>query len=145
MKILNHNSKSATILSVLVAAFIFFSISSCAKKMVFATSTVAPAATGTVKIKKDKNNNYSINVSLRNLAPSDKLTPPRKTYIVWVETESNGVKNIGQVNTSSGLFSKKLKASLNAHLPFKPTNIFITAEDNQNVQYPGNMVVLTTK
>jgi hypothetical protein len=113
--------------------------------MTFATSTIAPAATGQVKIKKDKNNNYRIDVSLRNLAPSGKLTPPRETYIVWAETQSNGVKNIGQLNTSSGLFSKNLKASLKAHLPFKTNNIFITAEDNQNVQYPGNMLILTTK
>lgn len=145
MKILNRNSKTATILSVFLVAFVVFSISSCAKKMTFGTSTIAPAATGKVKIKKDKNKNYGIDVSLRNLAPSDKLSPPRKTYIVWAETESNGVKNIGQINTSSGLFSKKLKASLSAHLPFKPINIFITAEDNQSVQYPGNMVILTTR
>ena len=145
MKILNPNLKEATILYVFILAFIIVSISSCAKKLTFSTSTVVPAATGNVKIKKDKNDNYSINVSLRNLAPSNKLTPPRETYIVWVETESNGVKNIGQINTSSGLFSKKLKASLSANLPFKPNEIFITAEDNQNVQYPGNLLILTTK
>ncbi len=145
MKILNRNFKAATILSVFISASIIFSISSCAKKLTFATSTIAPAATGTVKIKKDKNKNYSINVSLRNLAPSGKLTPPKERYIVWAETESNGVKNIGQINTSSGVFSKKLKASLSAHLPFKPINIFITAEDNQNIQYPGDMLILTTK
>ena len=34
---------------------------------------------------------------------------------------------------------------LSAHLPFKPKNIFITAEDSQNVQYPGNTLILTTK
>lgn len=79
-------------------------------------------------------------MSLRNLAPSNKLTPPREVYVVWVETESNGAKNIGQINTS-----KKLKASLSTYVPFKPINVFITAEDNKNVQYPGNTVVLTTK
>jgi hypothetical protein len=145
MRFQHRNFKAATILSVFISASIIFSISSCAKKMRFATSAIAPAATGKVKIKKDKNKNYSIDVSVRNLAPSDKLTPPRETYIVWTETESNGVKNIGQINTSTGLFSKTLKASLTANLPFKPKNVFITAEDNQNVQYPGNMVVLTTR
>lgn len=145
MNILNYNSKTATILPLFFTALIVFSISSCAKKMTFATSTITPAATGKVKIKKDKNDNYSIDVSVRNLAPSDKLTPPKETYIVWAETESNGVKNIGQINTSSGLFSKKLKASLHAHLPFKPNDVFITAEDSQNIQYPGSMLILTTK
>ena len=140
MKVLNHSFKGASILSVIISASIIFSMSSCAKKMIFATSTIAPAATGQVTIKTNKNDNYSIDVSLKNLAPPDKLTPPREVYVVWVETESNGAKNIGQINTS-----KKLKASLSTHVPFKPINVFITAEDNKNVQYPGNTVVLTTK
>jgi hypothetical protein len=128
-----------------VAALFILLLASCSKKINFSTSTVVPAATGAVKIKKDNNNNYALNVSLRNLAPSTRLTPPRPLYIVWVDTESNGVKNIGQVNTSSGVFSKKLKASLEAHLPFKPTRVFITAEDLQTIQYPGGQVILSTK
>lgn len=115
---------TTTILCAFISAFIVFSMSSCARKMTFGTSTVAPAATGQAKVKKDKNGNYGINVSVRNLAPSKNLTPSRETYIVWVETESNGVKNIGQINTSSDLLSKKLKASLSAHMPFKPINVF---------------------
>lgn len=137
--------KTANLLYLFVSLSVMILMSSCARKLTFARSDIAPAATGTVKIKKDNNENYGINVSLQNLAPSDKLNPPRERYIVWVETESNGVKNIGQINTSSGLFSKKLKASLNASLPFKPVNVFITAEDNQNVQYPGNMLILSTQ
>jgi len=145
MKATYRPISTGNIMTALAVLFILFSVSSCAKKMVFSTSTIAPAASGYAKIHKDKNGNYSIDVSLRNLAPSNKLTPPRETYIVWVETESNGVKNIGQINTESGLFSKQLKASLKANIPFKPIYIFITAEDSQNTQYPGNMVILTTQ
>lgn len=145
MKILHRSLSTATMLSFIISASIVFSLSSCARKMTFSTSSVAPAATGHVKIKKDKNKNYSIKVSLRNLAPSRKLSPPMDTYIVWAETASNGVKNIGQINTSTSLFSKKLKASLSANLPFKPVNFFISGENNQNVTYPGSMIVLTTK
>ena len=133
------------IMTAIAVLFILFSFSSCAKKMVYSTSTIAPAATGFAKITKDKNQNYSIDITVRNLAPSKKLTPPRENYIVWVETESNGVKNIGQINTESGVFSRALKASLQANIPFKPVHIFITAEDSQNTQYPGSMVVLTTQ
>lgn len=128
-----------------ISCFFILSISSCAKTVHFSPSVVVPAASGTVKVKKDQNNNYGIEVSLINLAPSDKLTPSRDTYVVWVDTKSNGVKNIGQVNTSTGLFSKKLKADLSANFPFKPKQVFITAEDAQNVQSPGTQVVLTTK
>lgn len=117
------------------------SLSSCSvKKMTFGTSAITPAATGQVKVKNDKNNNYNIRVSLRNLAPSSRLNPPRKNYIVWVETASNGTKNIGQFNASG----KGLKASLSTNFPFKPEKVFITAEDAQDVTYPSGRIILTT-
>jgi hypothetical protein len=61
-----------------------------------------------------------------------------------METDDNAVKNIGQINTSTGFLSKKLKASFETVTPVKPTKIFLTAEDDANVQYPGMQVVLTT-
>lgn len=61
-----------------------------------------------------------------------------------MKTEDNGRKNIGQLKTSSGLFSSKLKSSLNTVSSFKPTGFFVTAEDNSNIQYPTGQVVLTT-
>ena len=126
-------------------SFGILSISSCAKTIHFSPSVVVPAASGVVKVKKDQNNNYGISVSLRNLAPSKNLTPSRQNYVVWVDTESNGVKNIGQVNTSTSILSKTLKANLNANIPFKIKQVFITAEDVQNVASPGTQIVLTTK
>src|SRR5690242_18398495 len=70
-------------------------LSSCSKKLHFATSTVVPAAEGVVKYKKDNNNNYAIDVKIRNLADPKKLTPSRNTYILWMETEQSNVQNIG--------------------------------------------------
>ncbi len=121
------------------------SLGSCARKISFENSPVVPAATGRVKIKKDKNNNYSIGVSVKNLAEAKRLDPPRDTYVVWIETDCDGTKNIGQMNSSSGFLSSKLKASLNAVSPFKPTRVFITAEDNAAVQYPGLNMIMRTK
>ncbi len=120
-------------------------VSSCAKKIRFDASPVVPAAGGTVKIKHDKNNNYAVGLKLRSLADSKDLVPPANTYVVWIETENNGIKNIGQINSSSGLLSKALKASLNAVTSFKPRSVFITAEDNADVQHPGNRTVLQTR
>ena len=145
MKTKPLNSPLKNILQLAISCFFILSISSCAKTIHFSPSVVVPAASGSVKVKKDQNNNYSIEVSLINLAPSNKLTPPRDNYVVWVDTKSNGVKNIGQVNTSTGLFSKKLKANLSANVPFKIKQVFITAEDVQNATSPGTQVVLTTE
>lgn len=110
----------------------------------FGSSSVVPAAVGSVKIKSDKNKNHTIEISVNNLAPSEKLTPPKNTYVVWMVTESNGTKNLGQLKSSSGLLSSGLKASLKTVTSFQPASFFITAEDNGDVQYPASFVVLTT-
>lgn len=143
-----QNLKNSGVLKITLAAFISIAIiatlQSCARKITFVTSSEAPAATGKVKIKKDNNNNYNIDISIRHLASSDQLTPPAKTYVVWIVTDKNETKNMGQINSSSGFLSSKLKASFNTVSSSKPTKVFITAEDNGDVFYPGNRVILTT-
>lgn len=119
-------------------------MTSCARKIMFENSSVVPAAEGSVKVKKDKNSNYALDVSVKNLAESKRLTPPRDTYIVWIETERDGTRNIGQLNSSNGLFSSKLKASLKTVSSYKPTRLYITAEDNGTIQFPGSQLVLST-
>ncbi len=117
---------------------------SCARKIRFDTSSVVPAAQGTVKMKKDNNGNHSIRIDIKHLADPARLQPPKSVYVVWIETSGKGAQNLGQLKTSSGMFSNTLKASMEAVSPFKPTRIFITAEDRANIEYPGSYVVLNT-
>lgn len=125
--------------------FILFFLQSCGtSKYTFSTSSVVPAAEGTVKVKQDGNNNYKIELNVTRLAEATRLNPSREMYIVWMETEESGKKNIGQLKTSSGFLSNTLKSSLNTTSSFKPIGFFITAEDDSNAQYPGGQVVLTT-
>ncbi|HEY1114161.1 MAG TPA: hypothetical protein VGE66_11400 [Chitinophagaceae bacterium] len=129
---------------VLVSAATLFFFSSCARKVSFLTSSVVPAAEGTVKVKKDNNKNYDIKIEINNLAEPDRLEPSKKTYVVWMDTDDNVTKNIGQINSSTGFLSSKLKASFETVSPVKPNKIFITAEDDGNIQYPGSQTILTT-
>ncbi len=126
-----------------IALLFILTISSCSQKINFQTSNVVPAAKGKVKIKKDKNNNYSITINIDNLAEAKRLEPPKKTYVVWIET-SSGTKNIGQMTSKSGFLSSGLNASLNAVSSFKPTKVFITAENDGDIRYPGSQMVLST-
>lgn len=142
---MNIKNETGKILLFAIVVFAAFSLSSCAKKMTFGTSSVVPAAQGSVKLKSDKNNNTSIDLSVEHLAKPGDLTPSRKTYVVWMETAGNGTKNIGSINTSSGFLSGKLKSSLKTVTPYKPTGFFITAEDDETITYPGSQVVLRTK
>ncbi len=128
----------------IAAAIMVFCFSACSKKIHFQTSSVVPAARGTVKVKKDGNNNYQIKISIINLAEPTRLQPSKKTYVVWMQTENNGTQNIGQINSSAGLLSSSLKASFEAVSSFKPIKIFLTAEDDAAIQYPSSQVVLLT-
>ncbi len=131
-------------LSPVLALALILALTSCAKKMTFSSSSIVPAATGSVKIKSDKNKNQTIQVNVTHLASPSKLSPPQNTYVVWMVTESNGTKNMGQLKSSGGLLSKTLKGSLKTVTSFNPTRFFITAEDNGNVQFPGSLTVLST-
>ena len=143
MKNLKITSTRAITLTI-AATFTMLILAACAKKISFQTSSVVPAAKGSVKVKKDNNSNYQLKVYIGNLAKPDRLQPAKKMYVVWMQTESNGIKNIGQIKTSTGLLNSKLKASFEAVTSFKPVKIFVTAEDEAAVQYPGSQVVLST-
>jgi len=117
---------------------------SCSKKIEFEKSPVVPAARGVVKISKNSNKNYIIKIKFDNLAEVDRLEPPKNTYVVWMVTDQKSTKNIGQIKSSSSMMSSKLKADFETATPFKPVKIFITAEDDGNVEYPGMYTVLST-
>jgi hypothetical protein len=135
-------ARSNRTLFFLTFSFAVFVLTSCSHKVVFQSSSVVPAATGTVKMKHDKNENYTLKIRVNGLVDPERLIPSKKFYIVWMESEYNGVKNLGQLRSSSGLFSKKLKAELDAVTPFRPRSVFITSEYETAIQYPGPDIVL---
>jgi hypothetical protein len=137
------NQKRNIILTV-ATVLMMFTFSSCVTKAIFLTSAVVPAAEGAITIKEDGNKNYIIKIHTTNLADSQRLTPPKDVYVVWMVTNNNNTKNIGQIISSSGPLSSKMKASFETVSSFRPTKIFITAENESNVQYPSSEVVLTT-
>jgi hypothetical protein len=125
------------------AIVMILAFESCSHKISFATSSVVPAARGTVKIKKDNNHNYVIKLDIFNLAEVKRLQPAKQAYLVWMVTDGETTKNIGQINSSSSLLSKKLKASFESVSATRPTKIFITAEDDVTTQYPGLQILST--
>ena len=135
-------AKSIFISSAAIIAFIF--MTSCARKAVFQVSPVVPAARGYTKVKKDYNKNYNIYISLENLAEPERLTPAKKTYVVWLLSNDNSTKNVGQVKTSTSLLSHTLRGTFETVSSSKPVRVFITAEDDATVQIPGLMMVMTT-
>lgn len=97
-----------------------------------------------MKVNKDDNKNYVIKIEIKNLAEVNRLQPAKNAYVIWMITDENSTKNMGQIKSGSSMMSSKLKASFETVTAFKPTKVFITAEDDGDVQYPGATVVLST-
>lgn len=135
------SKKSLVSLLAITLIFVFFS---CARKTSFQTSSVVPAARGDVKVKKDDNNNYQIKIKISGLAEVKRLEPSKQAYVIWLVSDEHITKNLGQINSSSNLLSKNLKASFETVSSVKPVKIFITAEDDASTQYPGSIVILST-
>lgn len=127
-----------------LALVMLLSFTSCAKKITFQNSSVVPATQGQVTVNKDDNKNYVVKIKINNLAEVKRLEPSKNTYVVWMETDESLIKNIGQIKSDTKFISSKLKASFETVTAFKPEKIFITAEENADVQTPGNFIVLET-
>lgn len=139
------NSKFIFLAS-LASLIVIFSFGSCVSTTRFAPSAITPAAEGTVKVKKDANKNYVIKIQISNLAESKKLTPPAEFYVVWLVTNDNMTKNVGQIKSSTGFLSKSLNATFETVSTLKPTKVFLTAENDASVQYPlSSDFILTTE
>ena len=111
-------------------------LAGCATSAKFPISTVAPAAVITAKKTVDKNKNYVIELVALHLSSADRLNPPKNHYSVWIVTEQNEYKNLGQimnVNAKRGYF-KTLS-------PFNPQVIILTAEDERNRPMPAGIEI----
>ncbi len=137
-------NNNTLVLFMIAVVIIMLGSWSCSKKIDFQSSSVVPAARGTVKVTQDNNKNYVIKLNINNLAEPGRLTPPKNTYVVWLESDKDDIKNIGQINSSTGFMSDKLTASFESVSPLKPVKIFLTAEDDSSIQYPSYPVVFST-
>ncbi|MBE0678104.1 MAG: hypothetical protein IH592_05005 [Bacteroidales bacterium] len=129
-------AKTITI-TLFIAIALWFT--SCSQKTFFLQSSVLPAAEGYVEVSRDKSDNYIIKIELKNFAGAERLDPANLTYVVWMVTARDAAVNIGRISTSNSL-----KVSFETLSSFRPVQIFITAEEQENARYPGSMVILTT-
>lgn len=141
---IQFNSISSKLFTGVLVLIMALSLHSCGKNVSFQTSSIVPAAEGDVKVNKDSNKNYLIKIKISNLAEVFRLEPSKNVYVVWMETDESLIKNIGQIKSDTGFMSSKLKASFETVTSFKPSKIFITAEDHADVKSPGMQMVLST-
>ncbi len=129
-----------TIKALILSFVLTLLMTSCATTAKFPISNVTPAAEIMAKIKKDKQDNYEITITAKYLADAERLSPPKKTYVVWISTKNSGIKNIGQLNNENAQ-----KSTLEALTAFKPEVVFITAEDEGDISYPSGIEISRIK
>jgi len=124
--------------------FTFFSLililSSCGITAKFPVSNIAPAADISIKKQFDKNGNCKISIEAKNLAAADRLTPPKSEYVVWIVSETDGIRNIGKLKIKNAE-----STGIETLTPFKFREVFITAEDQTDVSYPAGIEITRIK
>jgi hypothetical protein len=125
-----------------VVAFftLIFLFASCSTVSKFPVSSMTPAANIVVYRHHDSNGNNTITVKARNMASTERLSPPKQVYVVWIVLENNMAKNIGQLKIKNAK-----EAEIKTLTAFKYTEIFITAEDQADVLYPGSLEISRIK
>lgn len=96
------------------------------------SSTEIPAAQGTVEATATDNGNTALVVTVRHLAPPERVTPGATTYVVWVRDNAQGeAQNVGALKVD-----KDLNGSLKTTTPLRSFDLFITAEGTPTVTIP---------
>lgn len=114
-------------------------MTSCASTAKFPVSSTVPSADITAKKKQDNHKNYVIELTAHNLAAASRLNPPKNNYSVWIITSDGVPKNVGQLANKNAK-----KATLKTTTPFDVKVIFITAEEQGNLNYPAGEEISRT-
>ncbi|MCX5800129.1 MAG: hypothetical protein NTX17_01895 [Candidatus Eisenbacteria bacterium] len=114
-------------------------VTQCAKTITFPVSVLVPAAQAKAQISLDKNGNTQIDLKVNYLAPPQNLTPPKATYILWLQTPDNQIVGLGQLTVGSDR-----KGEVKGVTQLKEFRLFVTAEDDPAAASPGQQVILTT-
>ena len=106
-------------------------LSSCANTKKFPVSNIVPAADISVKKNINSQKNFTLEITVQNLASPERINPPGKNYIVWIVTKDFGIKNVGQLNVENAK-----KGYFNTITPFDFYEVFITVENQGDLNYP---------
>jgi len=97
-----------------------------------------PAARCTIHLHVGDNGNTELDMKAESLAAPSALTPPKNAYVVWIQPPDGPPQNHGQIT-----IDKSEKAELKTATPYKRFKVFVTAEDQAQIQTPEGPKVLS--
>jgi hypothetical protein len=108
-----------------------------AKKFAMKSASIVPAASGEVKTSKDKNGNTIFVLEVKNLAKPGALTPPRTTYMVWIQPKGGAPESQGILKVND-----KLEGRFQSSTQDNDFDLWITAENDDMAKSPSGAEVL---
>lgn len=122
---------------VVFSAVLMLGLAAWAADVPMVASSIVPAAAGTISYQHDRNGNIKFTVSTKNLAAPSQLTPPKNTYVVWIEPRDQQPQNAGVLTVNNDL-----QGSFSSTTPYKTFNVVVTAEDSPTVTQPSGPQIL---
>ncbi len=109
------------------------------KEFHMTAATSVPAATGTVKAQRAKDNgNIKLDIKVDHLARPSSLTPSAEDYLVWIRPNGGEAFKQGAIGVN-----ENLSGELKLETVSKDFDVFITAEQSDSVTYPSSVEVLS--
>ena len=124
-------------LIVLTLISFVLALAAAAREDKLTNTGAAPAAEGKVTTSNDRNGNTSVEIQVKHMAAPQSLTPPRSTYLVWVQPRGQAAELLGALRVNSDL-----EGSLKASTTYKDFDVLITAEDQTHADQPSSTVIL---
>ncbi|HYX54060.1 MAG TPA: hypothetical protein VE783_11465 [Candidatus Limnocylindrales bacterium] len=125
-------------LIVLTLISFVLALAAAAREDKLTNTGAAPAAEGKVITSNDRNGNTEVEVQVKHMATPQSLTPPRQTYLVWVQPRGQAAELLGALRVNSD----SLEGSLKASTTYKDFEVLVTAEDQVHADQPSSTVIL---
>jgi len=136
---MNAFTSSTTVFSGIILCAL---LSACASgPLRMSASPAVPAAEGTVKTERSKNQNTKLEITVKHLAPPQKVASGFNTYVIWAAPRNGGAaQNLGAI-----IVDEDLNGKVQATTPFEDFSLFITLENSGQASSPTGPRVMWTE
>jgi hypothetical protein len=121
----------------LATGIALISLAGIAEEAPLRVSDLLPAGQGKVSYEHDRNKNPKFSIHAKHMDRPESLTPPKNTYVVWVQGRGQDAQNAGVLR-----INENLEGSMSGTTPFQMFDIFVTAEDGPNINRPSGPEVM---
>ena len=136
------NSQSQNIRRGVIAGLLLtgiFAAACSAETMQLGPSSQIPAAQGKVKLHQTSNGNTEIKLTVKHLAPPERIEPTSSVFVVWARSLESGAQpqNLGALRVN-----KNLSGKLETTTSLRAFDLFITTEGVPTVTAPTGAELL---